>query len=93
MAQYTEISIGNDLTITNNIDTFRYTVITGKLYLQELLSGTTWGSIISYSAGGLGGFRIGVRSGHWVIDEVLDGLGFSGIEDTSWGNIDKYKLG
>jgi len=93
MAQYTEIIAGSDLTITNNINTFKYTVISSKLYLQQLLSGVTWGSIKSYSAGGLGKFRMGVRDGHWVIDETLDGTGFTGPENVSWKNIDKNKLG
>ena len=77
MAQYTEISAGSPLSITNNINTFRYIVIDGELVLQQALTESTWGSINLYTASGLGIFRIGVRDEHWVIDETLDGTGWS----------------
>lgn len=92
MAQYTSIIAGSPLTITNNIDTFRYAVVSSELFLQQLMSESTWGNIELFTASGLGVFRVGVRSGHWVIDETLDGTGFAGTENTSWKNIEKYKL-
>lgn len=100
MAQYTEISVGNSLQITNGIDTFRFNVSGGDLYLdQEKTSlgfsgteNTDWASIRSYSGGGTGVFRVGVRSENWVIDEETDGTGFSGAENVNWVSIEGHKL-
>ena len=100
MAQYTEIFAGNSLEITNNINTFRYDVRAGDLYLDQEITvlgfsgveGVDWDSIEIHSGGGVGRFRVGARSLHWVVDETLDATGFAGAEDVNWVNITKNKL-
>lgn len=91
MDQYTEIIAGSPLEITNTINTFRYAVVGGVLYLQQDISGV-WKDIQSYTAGGNGVFRVGVRTGTWNIDEALDAIGFSGTENTNWKAISPHKL-
>lgn len=94
MAQYTEISVGNNLEIDNNVSYFRYIVnhVGGELLLQERIGESTWNTIESKTGGGLGVFRVGVRDQNWVLDEELTGTGFSGTEGVDWINIEKHKL-
>jgi len=99
MAQYTTISTGNPLEITNNIDTFRYNVSSSLLYLDKEITSlgfdgaenVDWASITAYTGGGLGIFRLGVRSLHWVMDEILTPTGFIGDENIDWKNVQKHK--
>ena len=92
MAQYTEITASSQLSITNNIDTFRLAVVSGQLAIQKQIGESSWSTIDLYTASGLGVFRVGTRDEHWVIDETLDATGFSGTEDISWKNVEKHKL-
>ena len=91
MAQYTEITIGNPLEVTDNIDTFRFHVSSGNLQLEKKV-GITWEEVEVYTGTGFGIFRVGVRSLHWVIDEETSGLGFSGVVDVDWVGIEQHKL-
>ena len=94
MAQYTTINSTTALTITDGITNFRFYVDgTGDMFLQQYLVLEQWEDIEQYvSENGLGTWRVGARDGHWVIDNCLDGTGFSGIEGVSWQNIEAHKL-
>lgn len=57
---------------------------------------TDWGVIETYElpVDPGAGYRIGVRSGEWVIDQVYDPpiLGFSGAEGEDWDKIEGHSL-
>jgi hypothetical protein len=75
-----------------------------ELTLQQTLTPTgfdgSYGSdyiiVESYQLPSLPGaqHRVGVRDGHWVIDQTYDPdiLGFSGTEGIDWDNIEEHKL-
>lgn len=91
MAQYTVITAGSPLEIDNTISFFRFIVLSGKLTLQQRVSGT-YTTIKNFTAGGTEVFRVGARSGYWNIDEELDAIGFAGTEGINWTTIERHKL-
>jgi len=100
MAQYTQITVGDPLSLSRNTLIFRYDVRGTTLYLDQTLSttgfsgteGVDWGSVMAYGGGGTGVFRVGARGGYFCLDEALDATGFSGVEDVNWQTIEKDKL-
>ena len=93
MAQYTTITSGDPLWITDNIDTFAYFVFGDVLLLlQEVGSG--YEDVEQYTSLGGSTWRVGVRGGYWNIDCTISATGFGagGVEDTDWGNVEKHKL-
>ena len=40
-----------------------------------------------YLSDGAGTYREGVRNGQWVIDKLLTGIGFAGVQNTDWTNV------
>ena len=100
MAQYTDITLGNPLTISRSTLSFRYDVRGGLLYLDQTRTITgfsgvenrDWSAIEIFTASGTGVFRIGARNLFFCIDEELDVTGFTGAENVNWATIDKYKL-
>jgi len=106
MAQYTIITSGDPIILSDGVDTFRLDVRDNVLYFdQEITSlgfgegsveDTDWGNIDSSVLPDDPGleFRVGVRDGHWVIDQTYDPdiLGFEGLEFFDWENLEKHQL-
>ncbi len=100
MAQYTIISEGPPLDITDGTDSFRYIVIGGALHLRQTKTetgfdgdeGTDWDDIEEYPDSGGGVWRVGVRNLEWRLDCTITGTGFSGTEDEDWENTEHHKL-
>ena len=44
-----------------------------------------------YYTDGVGTYRDGVRNGMFVVDKELTPLGFDGVEDTDWENIETHE--
>lgn len=104
MAQYTSITAGNPIILSDNTDTFRLDVRSSILYIDQEITGlgfggvedTDWSSIDSFVLPDSPGleFRVGVRDGYWVIDQTYDPdiFGFDGDEGFDWDMIDEYQL-
>ena len=100
MPQYTTISAGSPLNISDGIDSFRYIAIGGVLHLRQTKTetgfagdeGTDWGDIEEYADLGGGIWRVGVRTLKWRIDCTINATGFMGEENTDWGNYEGHKL-
>ena len=83
----------------------QHTVATSTLYLRQALNASPafggdedmdWLTIEEYVLPSLPGaeHRVGVRDGHWVIDQTFDPdlLGFDGDEDIDWAEIEAHQL-
>ncbi len=92
MAQYSIITEGTPLTISDGVDTFRYFVDSaGDMLLQQLVD-SVYEDIEQYTNEGGGVYRVGVRDTYWNLDCTITETGFSGDEDTDWTTINQYKL-
>ena len=100
MSQYSIIESGASLGLSDATDSFRYVVVSGKLYLRETktelgfggVEGIDWENIESYTGLRVGPWRMGVRSLHYVLDRVITTLGFSGFADIDWEQVESHKL-
>jgi hypothetical protein len=83
---------------------FRLSYEMNVLYMRQTITATgfdgdegeDWVNVESYILDDNPGpgYRVGVRSEHWVIDQVYNPpiLGFAGDENIDWGNIEKHQL-
>lgn len=99
--QYSLISFGNTLSISDSGQYFRYRSMPGQLELDKTLTGigffgaegVDWENIENITSLGTGLFRLGVRDSKWNIDEALDATGFAGTEGVNWTNMENHTLG
>ena len=104
MAEYTTITAGSPLEVSDGTTLWRLDVRSNILYFDQALTDAGFDGVenadwVNHSSSVLpidpgATIRVGERSGEWVIDQTLDGspLGFSGAENYDWDNIEAHSL-